>query len=558
MLLTREQLQERLFALHRASLELVKDVSLETLLERIAATACEQAGARYAALGVLDGKGKLEKFISVGMTRDTVKRIAHPPVGRGLLGELMDTENPLRVPVIQDHPKSIGFPNHHPKMVSFLGVPIRTIEGQIGQIYLTEKLDADEFSSDDEMIIQMLATYAATAIANARLIDQMKERDVALTRRNVDMTLLNDIASTLTSSLELDEILNKTLGLVMNYMKVEAGEIFLLEEDKTTLRMMLHRGQAAEAFWTQNIFRIGEGYPGVVAETCRPLISTDLANDPNFLREAVVKAGFHQVLSIPLVSGERVMGVMSIATRSKASFEDRSVQMLTAVGAWAGLSIENARLHVNARRLAVLEERNRIGMDLHDGIIQSIYGVGLALEGTKLLVDEDSASAKEKIDHAIDGLNQAIRDLRAYILDLRPRQLGTDGLMSGIKRLIAEYRANTFSEVTFMPPESDLKELTQTQSLALFHICQEALANAAKHAKAKSVQVSLWTTDDRALMEVHDDGKGFNTDEMSSFIGHGLGNMQTRARSSGGDIDITSVPGEGTTVFVWVPRGIKQ
>ncbi|HNH26805.1 MAG TPA: GAF domain-containing sensor histidine kinase, partial [Anaerolineales bacterium] len=521
-------------------------------------TACEQAGARYAALGVLDSKGKLEKFISVGLTHDAIKRIAHPPVGRGLLGELMDTEDPLRVRSIQEHPKSVGFPAHHPKMVSFLGVPIRTAEGQIGQIYLTEKLDADEFSSDDEMIIQMLATYAATAIANARLIDQMKERDVALTRRNVDMTLLNDIASTLTSSLELDEILNKTLGLVMNYMKVEAGEIFLLEEDKTTLRMMLHRGQAAEAFWTHNIFRVGEGYPGVVAETCRPLICTDLANDPNFQREAVVKAGFHQVLSFPLVSGERVMGVMSIATRSKAAFEDRSVQMLTAVGAWAGLSIENARLHVNARRLAVLEERNRIGMDLHDGIIQSIYGVGLALEGTKLLVDEDASSAKEKIDNAIDGLNQAIRDLRAYILDLRPRQLGTEGVISGIKRLIAEYRANTFSEVTFMPPDSDLKELTQTQALALFHICQEALANAAKHAKAKNVQISLWTTEDRALLELHDDGKGFNTDEMSTFIGHGLANMQTRARSSGGDIDITSVQGEGTTVFVWVPRGIKQ
>jgi signal transduction histidine kinase len=344
----------------------------------------------------------------------------------------------------------------------------------------------------------------------------------------------------------------------MNYMKVESGEIFLLEEDRTTLRMMLHRGQAAEAFWTQNIFRVGEGYPGIVAQTCRPLISTDLANDPNFSREAVVNAGFHQILSIPLVSGEHVMGVMSIATRSKAHFEDRSVQMLTAVGAWAGLSIENARLHVNARRLAVLEERNRIGMDLHDGIIQSIYGVGLALEGTKHLVDEDPAATKEKIDHAIDGLNQAIRDLRAYILDLRPRQLGTDGLMSGIKRLIAEYRANTFSEVNFMPPDSDMKELTQTQSLALFHICQEALANAAKHAKAKVVQVSLWTTEDRALMEIHDDGKGFDTDQMSSFIGHGLANMQTRARSSGGDIDITSLPGEGTTVFVWVPRGIKQ
>ncbi|MBK9781889.1 MAG: GAF domain-containing protein [Anaerolineales bacterium] len=558
MLLTREQLQERLFALHRASLELVKEVTLETLLERIASTACEQAGSRYAALGVQDSNGKLEKFIAVGMSRDAIKRIEHPPVGLGLLGELMDTEVPLRIPVIQDHPKSIGFPAHHPKMVSFLGVPILTTDRQIGQIYLTEKLDGDEFSSDDEMIIQMLATYAATAITNARLIEKMTERDAALTRRNVDMTLLNDIASTLTSSLELDEILNKTLGLVMNYMKVEAGEIFLLEEDKTTLRMMLHRGQAAEAFWTQNIFRVGEGYPGVVAQTCRPLISTDLINDPNFLREAVVNAGFHQVLSIPLVSGEQVMGVMSVASRSKTPFEERSVQMLTAVGAWAGLSIENARLHVNARRLAVLEERNRIGMDLHDGIIQSIYGVGLALEGTKHLVDEDPIATKEKIDHAIAGLNQAIRDLRAYILDLRPRQLGNDGLMSGIKRLIAEYRANTFSEVNFMPPESDMKELTQTQSLALFHICQESLANAAKHAKAKAVQISLWTTDDRALMEVHDDGKGFDTTQMSSFIGHGLANMHTRAHASGGDIDISSIPGEGTTVLVWVPRGIKQ
>ncbi|KAA0265048.1 MAG: GAF domain-containing protein [Chloroflexi bacterium] len=558
MLLTREQLQERLFALHRASLELVKDVSLDTLLERIASTACEQAGAKYAALGVLDEKGKLEKFISVGMTRDAVKRIAHPPVGRGLIGELMDTESPLRVPVIQNHPKSVGFPDHHPRMVSFLGMPIRTSDRQLGQIYLTEKKDADDFSSDDEMIIQMLATYAATAITNARLIENMMERDAALTRRNVDMNLLNDIASALTSSLDLNEILNKALGLVMNYLKMEAGEIFLLEEDKTTLRMMLHRGEAAEAFWTRNLFQVGEGYPGIVAKIGRPMISTDLAKDESFLRKAVVKAGFRQILSIPLISSESVMGVMSVATRSKAPFEDRSVQMLSAVGAWAGLAIENARLHANARRLAVLEERNRIGMDLHDGIIQSIYGVGLGLEGAKHLVIEDTDEAKAKIDHAIEGLNQAIRDLRAYILDLRPRQLGNDGLMNGIKRLITEYRANTFSEVLFTSPESEMKELTQAQSLALFHICQEALANSAKHAKAKNVRISLWTTEDRALLEINDDGKGFDVEKMSTFIGHGLANMQTRARSSGGDVDITSIQGEGTTVLAWVPRGIKQ
>ena len=557
MLLTREQLQERLIALHQASLELVKDVSLETLLERIATVACEQADAQYAALGVLDTDGKLTKFISVGMSEKQIKRIAHPPVGKGLIGELMDAEFPLRVPIIQKHLRSVGFPSNHPHMVSFLGVPIRAGDRQLGQIYLTEKKDASEFNADDEMIIQMLAAYAATAISNARLYEQMRERDIALTRRNVDMAFLNGIASTLTSSLELDEILNKTLGLVMNYMSVEAGEIFLLEEDGKSLRMVLHRGQAAEAFWTRNVFKVGDGYIGVVAETRKPVVSTDLANDVRFLREAVVKAGFHQIACIPMLSGENLMGVMSVATLGTEPIDDRNVEMMAAVGNWAGLAIENARLHANARRLAILEERERIGMDLHDGIIQSIYGVGLSLESAMHSVEEEPEDAKKRVQHAIDGLNQAIRDLRSYILDLRPRQLGNDGLMSGIKRLAAEYRANTFAEVGITEPEYDLKELPQGHVLTLFHICQEALANSAKHAKAKKVQIAVWTTDERVLMEINDDGEGFDMESMNANIGHGLANMLTRARAMGGDVEISSVISEGTTILAWVPRDAR-
>lgn len=558
MLLTREQLQDRLIALHKASLELVKDVSLETLLERIASVACEQAGARYAALGVLDDEGKLLKFISVGMTEKQIKRIAHPPTGRGLIGELMDTDEPLRLPVLQEHPRSIGFPPNHPYMVSFLGVPIRVGDRQLGQIYLTEKIDAPEFSADDEKIIQMLATYAGAAIQNARLVEGMKERDYALTRRNVDMSLLNGIASTLTSSLELDEILNKTLGLVMNYMKVEAGEIFLLEEDKNSLRMVLHRGQAAEAFWTRNFFKMGEGYIGFVAESRKPLISTDLASDIRFLRASVVKAGFRQIACIPMLAGDQLMGVMSVATFGKEPIDERSVQMMAAVGNWAGLAIENARLHANARRFAVIEERERIGMDLHDGIIQSIYGVGLSLESALLSIEEDPNDARKRVQRAIDGLNQAIRDLRSYILDLRPRQMGNDGLINGIKRLIAEYRANTFAEVQFTEPDSDLKDLPQHHAVTLFHICQEALANAAKHSKAKKVQIALWATADRILMEIHDDGKGFDMGSMGVTIGHGLANMQTRARAIGGEADISSVLNEGTTILVWIPRDARR
>ncbi len=556
MLLTREQLQERLITLHRASLELVKDVSLDHLLEQIATLACEQAEARYAALGVLDDTGKLINFISVGMTEDQIKRIAHPPTGRGLIGELMDAEGPLRVPVIQDHPRSVGFPAHHPDMTSFLGVPIRAGDLQLGQIYLTEKLDAPEFTADDEMIIQMFAAYAAAAIQNARLLEQMRERDAVLTRRSEDLVLLNDIASALTSSLELDEILNKTLAVVMNYMKVEAGEIFLLEDDKETLRMVLHRGEAAEAFWNRNRFKMGEGIIGIVAQKVESFLCSDLKADDRFAREAVVRAGFRQMAFLPLRSIDNVMGVMTVATRSVQPLEQRSIQMLDAVANWAGLAIENARLHQNARRLAVLEERDRIGMDLHDGIIQSIYGVGLSLENALHTVDEDADLAKARIKQSIEGLNQSIRDIRTYILDLRPRQLGNDGLMNALKRLTTEYRANTFAEVSLKGPQKDLEDLLQARSLALFHICQESLANAAKHAGAKRVDINVWTTVDRVIMEIHDNGKGFDIDKMSMTIGHGLSNVQTRARSVGGEVDITSMIGEGTTILAWVPRGV--
>jgi len=554
MLLTREELRERLIALHQASLELVKDVSLDTLLEKIATVACEQAEARYAALGVLDDKGKLEKFISVGMSDSELKRIPHPPEGKGLIGELMGTDEPLRVPLIAEHPRSVGFPDHHPEMVSFLGVPILAGEKQLGQIYLTDKIGADEFTEDDERIIQMLAAYAAAAIQNARMYQHLKERDTALTRRSEDMSLLNDFASALTASLEIDEILNKTLALVMNYLKVEAGEIFLLEDDNETLRMVLHRGQAAEAFWTRSRFKLDDGFIGVVAKERKPLISHDLTNDLRFVRKAVVKAGFRQVACIPLESTENMIGVMSVATRSKNPIDEREIHLLGAVANWTALAIENARLHQNARRLAVLEERERIGMDLHDGIIQSIFGVGLSLENISHLVRENPQKAQEGITRGIDDLNQIIRDLRAYILDLRPRQLDDENLMDGLRRLITEYRAHTLAEADLTGPKNGLYDLPQNHATVLFHICQEALANAAKHSSAKRVDVSVWVTNDRVVMEINDNGRGFNMDDTKMSLGHGLANMLTRAHSVGGGVDVSSVLNEGTTVLAWVPR----
>ncbi len=558
MLLTRQQLEERLIALHQASLQLVEDISLETLLERIATVACEQAQARYAALGVLGEDGQLKQFISVGMTDDEIRRIPHPPKGLGMIRALMNTTDSIRLSEIQADPRSVGFPRNHPHMRSFLGVPIRLGEDQYGQIYLTEKLGYPEFTTDDERIIQMLAAYAAVAIHNASMYEDLRERDQALTRRNQDLALLNSIAEALTSSLKLDEILQKTLSLVMDYMEVESGEIFLLDEDKQTLRLVLHRGQAAEAFWTRNRFDVGEGLVGLVAQNEEPIVSHDLANDMRYLRDAVVKAGFRQMACFPLTSSGHLVGVLSAVTRSANPLDEHDIQVITAIGSWAGLAIENARLHNDARRLAVLEERDRIGMDLHDGIIQSIYGVGLVLEHARLLATEDPLKSQERIQQAIDSLNHTIRDIRSYILDLRPRQFGNENLLDALKRLAVEFRANTLAEATLGGDPDEIKDISQSQSLVLFHICQEALANAAKHARAKRVEIRVWATPERFLLEIRDNGRGFDMHKMNMTLGHGLSNMHTRAQHVGGDVEICSVVDEGTSILAWVPRGSSQ
>ncbi len=553
VVLTREQLEERLAALHQTSLELVSNLSLDKVLERIVQMAREQVNARYAALGVVDDQGELVRFIPVGMEPDEIEKIPHQPHGEGLLG-LFHTECcTIRVPEILEDPRSVGFPANHPKMQSFLGVPILQGERHLGQIYLTDKQDYPIFTENDERVIEALAAYAAIAITNARLYENLVQRDSQLTQRNQDLGLINDIAAALSSTLDLENILDQTLSHVMDYLKVEAGEIYLKEDGEKVLRLALHRGDTAEAFWTRNIFKIGEGAIGLVAESGKPLINLSPKTDLRYLRQSVARAGYKCIAVIPLMAHANVIGVMGIATRQSRQMTDRELQLMLAIGAWAGITIENARLHLQARRLAILEERERIGMDLHDGIIQSIYGVGLALDYARMELEENPDQAREKLGQSIEALNKTIRDIRTYILDLRPRQFHSEDLRQGLQRLAEEFQINSGSSATLVTPENGLVDFPAQNATALFHICQEALANVAKHAQAKHADIHLWTTKGRVLLEISDDGQGFDSRGMKSVLGHGLANMQTRARKVGGDVEITSFPGEGTSVLAWVP-----
>lgn len=553
-LLTREQLEERLVSLHRASLELVSDLSLATVLERIVRLAKEEADANYAALGVFDEAGNLVQFIPVGMTEEELRKMPYPPKGLGLLGALKEERKTLRIADIQRDPRSVGFPAGHPVMRTFLGVPILLGDQLLGQIYLTDKMGGEEFSEQDERVIETLAAYAAVAIQNARLVQALTERDQALIQKNEDLTLINTVATALTRSLDLDEILQKTLTSVMGYLKVENGEIYLRDENGSDYRLVLHQGKFNGHLFTRDVFRVGEGIVGEVAESGKPYTSKNVGKEVHYLRQKVFEEGCRWVAAFPLMARGSVIGVMVVAHHQELALDSSQAELLEAIASWAGITIENVVLQQQAQRLAVLEERERIGMDLHDGIIQSIYAVGLALDYARVALDEDREQAKQKIEQAIDGLNKTIRDIRAYILDLRPRELYGNNLIQNLNRLVDEYRVNTLAEATLTAPDDGIVGLPVSHATALFHICQEALANAAKHAHARRVDVRLWTTRDRVLLEVADNGQGFDLRKMSVTLGHGLSNMHIRARKVGGDVEITSAPGEGTTVLAWVPR----
>jgi two-component system sensor histidine kinase DevS len=551
--LTREQqLEDRLAALHRASLALVRETSLPTLLERIAQLAREQVGAEFAALGVLDEKGGLEQFIPIGMSADEVARLDHPPVGLGLIGVLMNTSESIRIPDISVDPRHVGFPEHHPPMKSFLGVPIRSGEVQLGQIYLTNKQDGPGFTLEDQQVIEMLGAYAGTAISNARLYRQLIERERVLTRRTETLTLLNDLASTLASSSDVDQILDKAITQVMDYLHIEVGEVYLRQEESSMLRLVLHRGDQVSRMWKQAEYRLGEGVVGQTAKSGLPrLISLPSPEGRDLDREAY--KSMRQVICLPLTGRRGVLGVLCAASDHAQPLDELETQFLSTISAWMGTVIENVRLSLQQRRLAILEERERIGMDLHDGIIQSIYAVGLTLEHARLLMNETPDYARARIEQAITDLNSTIRDIRTYILDLRPRQLHDEDLMQGLSRLVKEFQANSLVEIKLEgPPNGDIK-LPQAHAVTLFHICQEALANIAKHAHAQHVDVVLWSTPERVLLEIRDDGHGFDLGKVQSALGHGLSNMVTRARNVGGDVEITSDPKEGTVILAWVP-----
>ena len=374
---------EQMAGLHKAALTLTKEIELATVLQSVVDEARTLVAAQYGALGVLEEEGNyIDQFIVSGITQQHRALMGPPPRGNGILGALIKTGEPIRVPKISEDPRSVGFPPNHPPMRSLLGVPI-SFQGEIlGDLYVTDKAGdsgtVTAFSEQDQQLLEMFATQAAIAI-------------------------------------------------------------------------------------------------------------------------------------------------------------------------------KNAQFHRQSQQLTLLRERDRFGMDLHDGVIQSIYGIGLMLEEAQNRFDSETQGGKELISHAIDGLRSTIRDIRNYIMDLRPQQFQGRDLREGLAELARELRAHSFLSIDIQVETDDLMRLSPEQTVEILHMSREALTNVRKHARASQVDIHVTSQDDVLQISISDNGIGLDPNQLTTETGNGLHNMQDRAQGLGGNVMFSKRESGGTRVQFEVP-----
>jgi nitrate/nitrite-specific signal transduction histidine kinase len=551
---TRENFQTKLAALHTACQTLLQEDPTDGIFEKLAILACEVMPCRLAMLGLVTTNGDPVFYTSSGPGEKHLEEMLVSAVNSLALAAQIATNDIVRLSNLRADFSDENRWMENESKYSLAGVPIQNGPERCGHLYLVREQDGQDFSDDDLLTARSLAPYIGLAVNVVRQQGGLTAQVMDPEKRIKNLLLVHQIAPELVTNKEIDPVLERVLQLVMDTLHFKKGEIFVKPENERVFRKALHRGSFGEQMWIPNQFKAGEAGVGQAAESGRPhFLDLSKGDDPN-LNEEMLDLGIHQIVSFPIRTRDCIIGVLSFGTGFKRPLTIEEIEFINLVCNITGAAIQNVRTGFIGRQKAVTAERERIGMDLHDGIIQSIYAVGLTLDHARLVLDENPDAASERIQHAIDGLNSAIRDIRTYILDLRPRQLKNEDLMKGLQRLVNEFRTNTLV-VTHLegPTDGSTARIPPMNKVALFHICQEALANAGKHARANRVDVNVWLTNERAVMEIRDNGRGFDMENTTGSIGHGLSNIYARARNVGGDVEISSESGFGTTVLCWVP-----
>ncbi len=536
--------EARLMSLQKVSSALVSDLDLDRTLQLIADEARSLIGADGVLIRMLTDEGNLQ-FIAGTGKEDLFMRSTLLPTDSSLSGVAVEARQPQRVDDIRYDPRV----NRHYLNVSdsrsLLIVPLVSRDRPIGVITGTSTT-VEAFTEQDASILSLFADQAASAIENARLFQQAHQQ--------IDeLGALHRVSQLVSSSLDLEQVFQTLYEEVARLMPADSFLVALARPDG------LHDFEF--------IVDDSKRFPPRRGLPLSPILRGPLENGEMFIQRDVTRHPEYpqanrfgnrekqarSVLAAPLMRGQQVIGIVSAQSYAEHDYRDPDARMLRTIASQAAIAIEHARLYREAQNVAVAEERARLAREIHDTLAQGLVGIILCLERLDLSVPNEDDIHRPWIERALELSRSSLDEARRSVRDLRAAPLEGRTLLEAVTNLVAEVRDdNDFTVTTTLPPT--LPPLSARVETALFRVVQEAISNATKHAACRELTVEL-TVDHGALqIRVSDNGNGFNTAQSIGEQGHyGLTTMRERVMQIGGEIDIQSIPGGGTSVLVELP-----
>jgi signal transduction histidine kinase len=550
-----ERTEERRFRrLIDVGSDLLSELDLEAVLKSVVEAARELTGARYAALGVLDRERReLERFIYLGIDDEMKRQIGNLPRGRGVLGELIREPAPLRLRDVDQHPHAYGFPPGHPPMNSFLGVPI-SVRGEVyGNLYMTEKRDADEFDEADEEAAKTLASWAGIAIENARLYTALSEREVEVEQALRRAETSVDIARTVGGETDVERVLDLIVKRARALVDARALLVLLRRGDH--LFVAAAAGTVSEGLSELQVPVEDSVFGAAMEERVSHRLERGSPPSQARLRE---RLGAETALVVPLLFRGHALGTLVALDREAGGteFDQEDLRLLQSFASSAGTAVATAQT-VEADRLrqqveASEKERERWARELHDETLQALAAIRISLATALQSKAEDRNERIEgAAETAMAQLEEQINELNRLINDLRPAALERLGLAGALQALAEECSARGGLEVEATVELEN--EPHGEEERIVYRLVQESLTNVLKHAEASRASVTARQIEGEIRIAIADDGNGF--DAASPTAGRGLTGMRERIELLGGEIEVESAPGDGTRIDARIPLG---
>ncbi|OBB80372.1 histidine kinase [Mycobacterium colombiense] len=536
LLAARDQMEQLL----RVIVEIGAGLDLDATLHRIISAARELTSAPYGALAIRDRDGNLMSFVHEGMDAETVRRIGHLPVGKGLLSlSLLDTPA-LRMDDLTTHHAAVGFPEHHPPMRAFLAVPI-TIRGNVfGNLYLTHVDPTGVFSESDEVAARALAFAAAVAIDNAQVFE----------RERTSVKWIEASREITTALLSRAEPHRRPLQLIAERARVLTGAeqaIVLVPADSDAADDEVDTLVVSAAVGVYASDVLGQRVPvdgsttGAVFTSGQPLITEEL----RYPIQAFTDVGQRPAILMPLRARDEVVGVIAIARGvDQPPFDESYLDLVNDFATHAAIALALTSAREDARQLTILAERERIAHDLHDHVIQRLFAAGMNLQGT--LARARSPEVADRLNRTLDDLQTIIEEIRTTIFALRSPLAASGGFRQRIQRVVADLTENR-DLVTTVRLDGPMTAVGAELADHAEAVTTEAVSNALRHSGASRLTVEI-SVADMFILNVIDDGCGIPAGNTRHS---GLANMKRRAEQLGGTCEITSPPEGGTRVH-WV------